>query len=303
MRRVDGVSAIGPVGLSVATVILPADREPLDVSLVGVEPGLPGEPPALRGRGLKSQRGYETVIDRSVAEQAGIQLGERITIKTIQGTEEVFYDLTVVGISDGQQYFFLPSIFVPYLTWDRVRPQSVSTRSQGELASNIVVVRLDGASDPETTARRLETQVGGIEVVDKETAYEAQPGYQAQQSTLNTQRGFTLLIGVLVIGGFFQIQTLQKVPRIGMLKAIGASNFTVAAAVVLQILAVTLFGVALGSLGTFGLSLGMPADIPIRFTAQAAGAAVLSLLVIGPIGGLVSVRLALKVEPLLALGL
>jgi putative ABC transport system permease protein len=32
-------------------------------------------------------------------------------------------------------------------------------------------------------------------------------------------------------------------------------------------------------------------------------AAMLSLLVIGPIGGLVSVRLALKVEPLMALGL
>ena len=45
-----------------------------------------------------------------------------------------------------------------------------------------------------------------------------------QQTTLNTQQFFTLLIGVLVLGGFFQIQTLQKIGQIGMLKAIGTSN-------------------------------------------------------------------------------
>lgn len=51
------------------------------------------------------------------------------------------------------------------------------------------------------------------------------PGYAAQQSTLTTQQFFTFFIGVLVVGGFFQIQTLQKVA--GMLKAIGLSSWTV----------------------------------------------------------------------------
>ena len=78
--------------------------------------------------------------------------------------------------------------------------------------------------------------------VDLVTAYETTPGYKEQQSTLNTQRLFALLIGVLVIGGFFQIQTLQKVPQIGMLKAIGAPNRVVAVAAVTQIIAVTVSG-------------------------------------------------------------
>jgi putative ABC transport system permease protein len=47
----------------------------------------------------------------------------------------------------------------------------------------------------------------------------------------------------------------------------------------------------------------MPAGIPIRFTPEVTVAAILSLLIIGPLGGLVSVRLATKVEPLTALGL
>jgi putative ABC transport system permease protein len=74
-------------------------------------------------------------------------------------------------------------------------------------------------------------------------------------------------------------------------------------AVVLQIILVTMIGVTLGSLGTLGLSIGLPDGIPIRFTPETIGTAVASLMVIGPVGGLVSVRLALKVEPLMALGL
>jgi putative ABC transport system permease protein len=51
------------------------------------------------------------------------------------------------------------------------------------------------------------------------------------------------------------------------------------------------------------LSLGFPPTIPIVFTPSAVWSAVISLLLIGPIGGLVSVRYSLKVEPLTALGL
>jgi putative ABC transport system permease protein len=112
-----------------------------------------------------------------------------------------------------------------------------------------------------------------------------------------------LLIGVLVIGGFFQIQTLQRVAQIGMLKAIGVSNLTIVVAFIVQIVAITILGVAIGSLGTLLLSLTFPVTIPIVFTRESILAAVTALLVIGPLGGLVSLRILLKVEPLTALGL
>jgi putative ABC transport system permease protein len=97
--------------------------------------------------------------------------------------------------------------------------------------------------------------------------------------------------------------TLQKVAQIGMLKAIGTSNRIVGAAAITQILAVTIMGVGLGAAAALGLSLGFPPTVPIVFAPQAVGAAVISLLLIGPVGGLVSVRYSLKVEPLTALGL
>lgn len=303
VKRLPGVAEVGPVGLSNATLVFPDGGEDLDISLVGVEPGKPGGAPAFIGRDLRSSRAFETVIDGDIAESAGIDIGSEIILKSIQGTDEEYFTFKVVGISDGRQYFFQPSIFIPMQVWDRVRPQPTAPSLNDEIAYNILAVRLENPAAVSEMAALIQSEVRDIEVVDKVTAYEASPGYQAQQSTLNTQRGFTLLIGILVIGGFFQIQTLQKVPNIGMLKAVGASNRTVGAAVVMQIVAVTVFGVFLGGVGTLLLSQGLPQEVPIQFTQASFAAAMLSLLVIGPVGGLVSVRLALKVEPLMALGL
>jgi putative ABC transport system permease protein len=226
-----------------------------------------------------------------------------LTLKSIQGTKEESYVLRVIGISDGRQYFLQPSVIVPYLTWDRIGPKADPGQNQGELISNVVGVQLEDPAKLDVVKQRLEAEVSDIRAVDRITAYQNTPGYSAQQSTLNTQRAFALLIGVLVIGGFFQIQTLQKVPQIGMLKAIGSSNTTIAVAAVTQIVAVTIIGIAIGTLGTLALSLGFPPTIPIIFTANAVSVGVVSLMLIGPVGGLVSVRYALRVEPLTALGL
>ena len=59
-----------------------------------------------------------------------------------------------------------------------------------------------------------------------------------------------------------------------MLKAIGASNFVVGVAAIIQIIAVTVFGVALGAAVTLLLSLGFPPTIPIFFAPSAVAASV-----------------------------
>ncbi len=303
VKRIPGVADVGPVGLSSATLVFEDNREDVDISLVGVEPEKPGGAPAREGSNLRLKSANETVIDGNLARSSDIEVGDTITVKSIQGTEEEYYDLEVIGITDGRQYFFQPSIFVSMEVWEKIRSQAAAGGENNPIAYNILVSRLQPGADPEAVASAIESQVEDIEVSDIETAYKATPGYAAQQSTLNTQRGFTLLIGILVIGGFFQIQTLQKIPNIGMLKAIGTGNLTVGMAVVMQILMVTVFGVVLGTLATLGLAALMPAGIPILFTPLTTLAAMLSLAIIGPLGGLVSVYLAVKVEPLMALGL
>jgi putative ABC transport system permease protein len=302
IRRVDGVAAIGSIGFASGALVLPGQPN-TDVSLIGVEPGQPGSPAVLAGQPLQTSLANEVVIDGRLAERAGIRVGDTITIQTIQGAEEKFFEVSVVGQTSGQQFLFAPSVFLPYRAWDTIRPQGAATSGLVEITSNVVAVKIENPADQQLVAGRIAAEVSGVEVTDIPTAIQSLPGFAAQQSTLTTQQAFTLLIGVLVVGGFFQIQLLQKVPQIGVLKAIGTANGIVAGAVVLQIVIVTTFGVLLGGLITAGLSLGLPGSIPILFSGSSVALAIGLLLAIGPLGGLVSVFRAVSVEPLIALGL
>ncbi|MGB9669405.1 MAG: ABC transporter permease, partial [Anaerolineales bacterium] len=207
----------------------------------------------------------------------------------------------VIGITDERQFLYAPAVILPFETWDNIRPQANQNGLGSSGITNVIAVKVNDRAQMSAVAKQIEDQVQEVEVVDRKTAYEASPGYKAQQSTLDTQRGFSLLVGILVIGGFFQIQTLQKLPQIGVLKAIGTSNLNVASIVILQIIIVTIVGVALGTIVTLGLSFLLPKGIPVVFTGSSALIAVISLLFIGPIGGMVAVRSALQVEPLSAL--
>jgi putative ABC transport system permease protein len=301
IRRVDGVANAGPIYTSNTEIVsLP---EPLKVSLLGVEPGEPGMPKITGGRSFRGGEARETVIDRNVAMRSGIQIGDEIEIRSTQGTDDNFFKLKVVGMVDGQSYGFQPTIFVPPATWETVRPQSEADLNSDTPYPNIVAVKLKDPTWAGNVKDRLMTTVPNVDVTDIATTINNVPGYSAQQGTVQTQGFFTLLIGVLVIGGFFQIQILQKVPQIGVLKAIGSSNGVVGWAAVIQIIVVTTMGVAIGCLLTYLFSLGLPPAIPFVFNGTRSLIAIGLLLFIGPLGGMVSIIYAVRIEPLKALRL
>lgn len=303
VRRVDGVADAGMLGTASANLVLPAGVEPFKVALLGVEPGRTGEPRVVEGSQLSTDLAEEVIIDRNTALRSDLTVGDTLTLRVTQGTQDETYDLRVAGISDGQQYALQPSIFVPFYTWDRVRPKSEAEVNSSNPVANVILVKLTDPARIDEVSTQLKAQVDNIETATISEAIQALPGYSAQQSTLNTQGGFTLFIGILVIGGFFQIQILQKVAQIGVLKAIGTANPVVAASSVIQISLVTIIGVAIGGLMAFLFSLSFPPTVPIVFNGTTSAIAVAALLLIGPLGGLVSIRYAVRIEPLKALGL
>jgi putative ABC transport system permease protein len=302
VRRVAGVADAGMLGTASATLILDDDKT-LKAALLGVEPGHVGEPTVVEGRQLAGEDMDEVIIDRNTATRTGLAVGDTVTLRVTQGAEDAFFTLHIVGVTDSRQYSLQPAIFVPFLTWDRVRPQSAAELKFADATANVIIVRLVDPNAVKTMQQTLAAQVEKVDVATLQEAIQALPGYSAQQSTLNTQGGFTLFIGILVIGGFFQIQILQKVSQIGVLKAIGTANAIVAWASVIQIVVITIVGVAIGTLLTFMFSLFFPPTVPIVFNGTTSAIAVIALLLIGPIGGLVSIRYAVRIEPLKALGL
>ncbi len=301
IRRVDGVDAAGPIYTSTTEIEIPGN--PLKVSLLGAESDQPGMPPIVEGRAYRGGDSREVVIDENTASRTGIKVGDEIRVRSVQGTSDEYFNLRVVGRTTGQSYLFQPSIFVAPSTWEHIRPQSDAELRDDTPIANIVAVRTQPGVPPKIVRARIVTQVANTEVADIPTTIENIPGYSAQQTTVQTQAFFTLLIGILVIGGFFQIQVLQKVPQIGVLKAIGFSNGVVGVASVIQIIVVTAIGVGIGAGLTYLFSLGFPPNIPLVFNGTRSALAILALLMIGPMGGLVSVIYAVRIEPLKALRL
>lgn len=301
VRRVEGVADAGPIYTSNSEIVSLPD--PLKISILGVEAERPGMPALLEGRYFRGGEAREAVMDSSVAQRTDLKIGDEIEIRSTQGTQDEFYTLKIVGLVSKQAYFFQPTIFIPAATWELVRPQSESDLNSDTPYPNIIAVKLTDPAQVEAIRLRLQNEVSNIEVADIETTINNIPGYTAQQGTVQTQGVFTLLIGILVIGGFFQIQILQKVPQIGVLKAIGSSNFVVGLSAVIQIIVVTAIGVGIGATLNYLFSLSLPPNIPLAFNGPRSLVAILLLLFIGPLGGMVSIIYAARIEPLKALRL
>ena len=305
VARVEGVMAAGAVAFSGVTIPASGTNtgRDLDIALVGVQPGAPGEPPVSTGRRLNGSRERGAIVDRATQQRTGLGPGDTVTIRSVQDAKEEYYTLTVVGVTDDRQFSLRPSVFVPLRTWDRLRPGTLVNVDERDLVASFIAVQLNDPASKAVMAPRLRAEVPNVETADLKTAYEATPGYREQQSTLTLQQGFTWFIGLLVIGVFFQIVTLQKVAQVGVLKAMGASNGLIVRSALAQMIVVTLGGVALGALGAWGLALFVPGSVPLSWPLERVVVTLLTLLVMGPLGGLVSLRILLRVEPLIALGL
>jgi putative ABC transport system permease protein len=142
VRRVEGVQDVGMLGAANANLILPGQEEPLKAAMLGVEPGRPGEPQVVKGQQLSTDSAKEVILDRNTAVRSKLDVGDTLTVRTTQGTNDEFYELRVVGITDGQQYSLQPSIFVPFYTWDYIRPKSEAEVNRSNPVANAFLVKV-----------------------------------------------------------------------------------------------------------------------------------------------------------------
>ncbi len=106
-----------------------------------------------------------------------------------------------------------------------------------------------------------------------------------------------------MIGVFFYVLTLHRVPGIALLKALGATNRFVATQTLAQALVVTLAGLALSVLAALLTQSLLSSDegIPIVFTAGTYVATSISLALTALVAVAFSVRRIARVDPIIAL--
>ena len=256
-------------------------------SVLGYDPGTIGEPEVVSGRALASGDGNGLLVDRLFLADSGLSVGDTVTL--IYQLREM--EFVIAGEIDEGSLGFIPVAYMLRDSWQELKygdnPESP--------AASIVLLKGDG----------LAGAIGpGFEVVSKSTAFDSIDGLSETSLTMSALRYFGYIIGATVVGVFFYVLTLQKVPNIGLLKALGASSGYIVRQTVLQAVVVALAGLLVSIPAAFLTNslMGQGADAPpIAFTMETYITTGIALVVTTMLGVAFSVRSLVKVDPIIAL--
>jgi putative ABC transport system permease protein len=245
-------------------------------AVIGFEQGTIAEPRVTDGRPLDPGETGGLLADSSFLKASGMSVGDTVEVSVRLASHE----FEIVGEIDEGAFFFQPVVYLLLPAW---RDLKYGEQADVPVAS---VMLLKGED-------LLALPVEGLEIVDKPTAFANIEGVAGQQSTVVALRYFGYIVGSLVIGVFFYVLTVQKIPHIGMLKAVGATNTFVFTQILVQVIAVATIGLVLAiPLATITERLlgRLPEAVPIAFTASTFVTTSVALLVTALIGAAFSGR-------------
>jgi len=257
--------------------------------------------PLLRGRVFDDQDAQGTravaIISKSLAEQLAPNadpVGKQIEVEGLKGAVEVVGlvgDVHQLGITSEMT----SEVYLPF----------------AQAPAPIICLAIRTASDPANLAKAAERAIWAVDK-DQSIGY-VMPLEELASESLAPQRVVTLLLGgfgamalLLAAVGIYAViaySVTQRSHEIGIRMALGARGTNILRLVVEQGLGLTLVGVALGLVGSFGLTRFMssllygvrPSDPPVFVAVSLILAAVALLACYIP------ARRATKVDPIVAL--
>ncbi len=279
---IDGIDAAEPIGISGGNIETPGSNQLTGVSFFGIEPDGLVRPRITSGSALGATANG-VVIDRTLADD-GVALGDTLTV------EPGSVELTVVGITENQTYRIAPVVFTPIELYQQIYPAQL-----GEPGDAVTGILVDGSA---AGLAGIPDTVPGVMVGSKQQISDHIPGESEQNSTLLLIQIFLVVIAAGIIAAFFYIITLQKMPELGVMKAIGAGTRYLARSLVAQVFTLALAGVLLGISVADTLDLIIGSAVPYSISAQRM-AVFGSLLLVMAVGGtLLSLWRVARVDPL-----
>ena len=285
VEAVPGVSRVSGFGLTFGSAKI--DGTDTDVGVAGYETGSSVLPvPPAPGEGYADER----------LEQAGVKVGDSVQLG--QGTP-----IRVVGFVKDTRYLQNSLLWVNLGTWRsttrQIRPES--TVGDGivqaltfDVASNSTIATVTAAIDVATG--------GATSTVSSDDAVNATPGVASQNSVFTLIIVTTLLVAALVVSLFFAFLTLERVPIYGVLKAIGSSSRQLFFGVLVQSLVVSVIAFAIGLAVVAPLAISAPSGLPFALSANRILITIAGLGSAAILGGLVSLRRVVNIDPAAAIG-
>lgn len=283
-----GVASASPVATTTVSTTEPLSN---DSDAVQVFTTTTGDQAGAAQRLVDGQ--LPTSAGQAAVDASGVEIGSTITIK--DGPT-----LTVVGILKGAQFAALPTAYTTFDTYSQifrqVNPVAVS------VPTNAVAVTAQPGVTTVTLQNEINSSVAGVESFTISDAAAAIPGAESITQTFGILILLALVSGVMVVGFFFLILTVQKMRTLTVLRAIGASGARLGGALFLQITVAVLVGGALGAFGAVGALGGLSAAIPVTVSPALAIGCVVAVWLGSCVAGAISLRRILRIEPALAVG-
>lgn len=277
VRRTPGVAWADPVRGQFVVFDLHAQK--VAAYVVGYLPGHRGGPWTL-AEGRRPARSGEVAVDQALARRHGLRVGQRLEVG---GTA-----FRIVGLARASAVM---SGFV-FMTHDA---SAALFRAPG--TTSFVLV---GARHPSAVKKRLENQ--GLSVLTREqvAANDRKLYTRAMGSPIKLMLGVAFAVGALVVALTAYASVVEHRREYGIVKAIGATGWTIAGMVVRQTLALSAIGLVVGGalfLGGRILIETLRPQFSIALTSSGLLRAVGAALLMGLIAAAVPARRVAAAEP------
>jgi putative ABC transport system permease protein len=271
---------------------------PLEIALWGIEPGAFIEPPITEGEGWGEIENGVIITGELVKD--GVGIGDTIQL------DRVLTELKVVAITEeARNIGHLPVVYAMLPKWQEATYGPPGGPAPGEKLPDIlfdfvsvVALRLKEGTDLAALDDKHETKT-----LDRLGFYAASTGYTSEVQSVQMIQGLLILISAVVLGAFFSIWTIQRTKEIGLVKALGGSNWYLMRDALGQAILLIGIGTSLGLAGTLWLESAIQGgELPFMLPVATVTGAVVTLFIAGMIGAALSIRRISSIDPIIALG-
>ena len=289
-----------PLGHTMFMARTEADLPLDDVVLWGIDPGSFLEPTVTRGEQLG--RLENGVIIASKLVEKGIDIGDTFIL------DRVLTELEVIGVTDEHYIGHVPIIYTLLPKWQEATYGPPGGPPPGEKLpsilfdyASVIALQLEPGTRPDEL-EPTDVELGTV-TIDKNTAYTASSGYVEEVQSVQMIQAFLIIISAVVMGAFFSVWTIQRTKEIGLVKALGASNAYLLRDSLGQVLLLMITAAAIGTLAAIQVGRTLEASsFPFMLVPETVAASAVMLVIAGLIGSALSLRLILKIDPIIALG-
>ncbi len=287
VAEVDGVAAVGGLGLALLGVQVPGHDGIVDAAVAGYELPSAGLPPPPTSGGAYADRRLRGF---------GADVGDVVLV----GPRAV--PLEIVGWVEDSNYLLQNGLWVDAATWRSVLNANRPDAVVADGVFQVLVVRLADGVDVDDAIARIDVATGSTASLSEHDAVFSVPGIVEQNRTFTAVIWVTVFVAGLVVALFFALLTLERVGLYAVLKAIGATDGALVAVVVTQAVVVAFGAFVVGGSATALLAQVVPAGVPVQFRLGRAAFVLVAVCVTAALGSLLSLRRITRIDPASALG-